>query len=250
MFGITMTSWALGSIIGPAVTGPLTDPCATFPSLSSNALCHGPASFLRQFPFAVAYLLIAAVAALSTILSAFCLSPPEVVRSSWEAAVADAETEAAAESGSVDDPLLHESTVAGDKMRRGRSKEETGAGNTLGRATASSAVSLAATEAVGTADIEESPILDMHADNVGARLRNGDDSANRFSRDSSLRPDFEEVGESCVMATGDSEAFGMPVATLGEIAMSRSASAEHSVSETVSNSDEATAALTPWWKHS
>ena len=105
-FSWMMTSWALGSIAGPAVGGALADPCTSLNSLRSTAACAPDHGTLRRLPFLLPFGLLASATAGSVVLCVVAMSPPARIKAICDADDSDASTQrtpAAEAASAVDD---------------------------------------------------------------------------------------------------------------------------------------------------
>lgn len=83
VFGLTMSCWAIGSIIGPCLGGIVAEPCANWKALRASRLCSAPDTFLRKYPFAIPYSGAALLCVLGVLAALFFLHPEQAVRAAW-----------------------------------------------------------------------------------------------------------------------------------------------------------------------
>lgn len=88
-----MSSWALGSIVGPSLGGLTAETCSPGSFLSTTALCsdHIVGALLRRYPFMLAFGGAAVLSIVDAVISAAELRPEEAVLASWP--VGDSEDE-------------------------------------------------------------------------------------------------------------------------------------------------------------
>lgn len=109
-----MTSWALGSIAGPAIGGGLADPCTAIAALQRTAACAQPGGALRRLPFLPPFAVLAAAAVGAALLCACAMSRPEVVRAMCEE---ESEARASPELGAHE--AADAATDAGEQAAKG-----------------------------------------------------------------------------------------------------------------------------------
>ena len=92
---MTMSCWALGSILGPCFGGLVAEPCTTWEAFRASDLCSN-SSLLRKFPFVIPFGATAVLCAVSWIVGICALHPEAAVLAAW---ASEDEQQAASGSG-------------------------------------------------------------------------------------------------------------------------------------------------------
>ena len=79
---MTMSCWALGSILGPCFGGLVAEPCTTWEAFRASDLCSN-SSLLRKFPFVIPFGATAVLCAFSWIVGMSALHPEAAVLAAW-----------------------------------------------------------------------------------------------------------------------------------------------------------------------
>jgi MFS family permease len=79
VFGITMSCWAIGSIIGPGLGGVVAEPCRIWRRWAAASVCASRTALLQRFPFVIPCTGAAVLCALSALLAHFLLHPEAAV---------------------------------------------------------------------------------------------------------------------------------------------------------------------------
>lgn len=107
--GYTMSSWALGSIVGPSLGGLTAEPCSPESLLATTALCrdHSVGALLRRYPFMLAFGGAAVLSMVDAVISAATLHPEEAVLASWPVGNSESEPEEDSTSNLNSDLNMH-----------------------------------------------------------------------------------------------------------------------------------------------
>ena len=93
VFSWTMSCFALGGSLSPAISGVLADPCTTFAAVQKSALCAGNTAVLQRHPFLVPFALLAAAGAMACAVCAVIMQPGASIHDKCEAVLRTASSE-------------------------------------------------------------------------------------------------------------------------------------------------------------